>query len=397
MIEISDDILRWIDEHRNEDVVKLRLRYHKLMTPELDFAILQIECRKKAAKKLSETLSNQRFMFPTALSSEQCTSDLLAKYHATLIRQGDRVIDLTSGLGIDVFHMASIASHVTAVEMSPNVADAIEYNAGVLGFENIDAVNADCRYFINATTERFDIAFIDPARRGEGGKRLFALADCEPDITSMLGDISRKCDKLIVKASPMLDVSQVLRELPGTSDVYIIGTHRECKEIVVVANFNESVNETRIHAVTMQGESVFSLDYTLSEEVNAAAEYAMPLAGAYLYEPYPALMKAAPVKLLSERYGVGKLHQNTHLYVSTEIIEDFLGEIFSIEEIIPFSSKEIKVFKEKYPQINVATRNFILSADELKKKLKVKDGGYKRVFGCTTSDGQRVLIVASPI
>lgn len=395
MIDISPEIYMWIEEHQDEDASKLRLRYHKQMTDELDFAILQIECRRKASKKLPETLQNKHFIFPTTLSAEQCTSDLLSSFHATLIEDGVSMVDLTCGLGIDVYHFAQGAKSITAVERNLDIAQAVMYNAGILGFSNINVQNTDCCEFIRNTEHHFDVAFIDPARRGNSGKRLFALSDCEPNVTAILDDIKEKCDKLIIKASPMLDISQVIRDLPRVTEIYAIGTPQECKEIVAIVDFKSSVEKVRVNAVTLDKEKIVKYSFEQNEEQNASPFYAMPQGYEYLYEPYPAIMKVAPFRLLSGKYNVAKLHSNTHLYTSKDIILDFPGEIFKIEDIIPFSSKEIKKFSSQYSKINVATRNFIMPTDDLRRKLKIKDGGDKRVFGCTIFDDSRQLIVVS--
>ena len=185
-MKLTDDLYQWICEHRNDDPSKLRLRLHKQLTPELDFALLQIECRRKAAKQLPDTLANQRFVFPTTLSAEQCTSDLLAQFHSTLVDDGLKLIDLTSGLGIDVFHFAHKANSITAVELNPVVADALSVNAQTLGLDNVSVVNGGCVEYVANCHEHYDVAFIDPARRGANGQRLFALSDCDPDVTAML-------------------------------------------------------------------------------------------------------------------------------------------------------------------------------------------------------------------
>lgn len=393
----TDDLYQWIDEHLKDDPAKLRLRLHKQLTPELDFAILQIECRRKAAKKLPETLSNPQFVFPTALSAEQSTSDLLAQFHSTLVEDSLKLIDLTSGLGIDVFHFAPKAQSITAIELNPIVAEALSLNAVTLGHDNVIVINGNCVEYVANCDIFYDVAFIDPARRGVNGKRLFALSDCEPDVTAMLPSLKKMCRKLIVKASPMLDVTQTLRELPATTHLYVIGTPQECKEIVAIVDFNKEVSEPQIIAVTLGRDFSSKFEFKHLTELHSETTYAIPLEMQYLYEPYPSIMKSAPLKSLSQDYGIDKLHVNTHLYVSDEIVTDFPGEIFKIECIIPFSSKEIKQFKNQYKQINVATRNFIMTADELRRKLGVKDGGNNRVIGCTLCDGSRVLIVVSHI
>lgn len=396
MLVLSEDIIKWIEKHQDDDASELRLRYHKQMTEELDFAILQIECRRKASKKLAETLQNKQFLFPNTLSAEQCTSDLLSKFHAMLIDDGVSMVDLTCGLGIDVYHFAKKAKHVIAVERIPEIAKVVTHNANILGLSNVSMENIDCCEFIKRTDVHFDVAFIDPARRGDSGKRLYALSDCEPDVTVIIDDIKRICDKLIIKVSPMLDISQIKRELSEVSEIYTIGTPQECKEIIAVLDFTAKEESEDIHAVTLTKDEVVKFSFE-QNDLNSVPNYKIPQEQWYIYEPFPSIMKAAPFRLLSEKYNISKLHSNTHLYTSQVCENDFPGEIFKIEKIIPFSSKEIKKFSVQYPQINVATRNFFMSADDLRRKLKVKDGGDKRVFGCTILDGSRQLIIATKV
>lgn len=396
-MELTEEMLGWIDKHYNDDVTRLRLRYHGAQSQEIDFMILQIECRKRASKKLTKTLKNHKFIFPTTLSAEQCTSDDLAEVHANLVR-GDSVLDMTCGLGVDAFAIARKGCSVTAIEINKVVADAARINAKSCGLDNVSIINEDSVKYLHLTPYRYDTIFIDPARRGNDGKRLYALQDCEPDVISILAEIKARCSRLLIKASPMLDVSQVIRELGHVDDIYIIGTLHECKEIVAVVDFDSNCRITKFHSLTIGNDGkVCELPFYESEERSAVAEYGEPIAGEYLYEPYPSVMKAAPMKLLSQKFGMSKLHVNTHLFTSKIIVDRFPGECFVIERVIPFSSKVLKSIKEDYPKINVAVRNFVLTADELKKKLKVKDGGEKRLFGVTTSSNTRVLVIASRI
>ena len=333
------------------------------------------------------------FLFPTALSAEQCTSDILADFHASLIAPGCTMLDLTCGLGIDVYHAARRASEVTAVDMNPEITGAVRHNAAALGHDNITAVTADCREFIKSTDKHYDIVFIDPARRGTNGERRYRLTDCSPDVTSMLDDIAAVADRLILKASPMLDITQVLRELPHTTDIYVTGTSTECKEIVADVIFdNKHTSEPVIHVMT----PMYDFSFTQSEEASATPDYDLPVAGEYLYEPGAAVMKAAPFKLLSQRYGLKKLHPNTHLYHSAARIADFPGETWHIDRVADFSSHEIKTISRQYDRLNIATRNFDMPADTLRKKLKVKDGGAQRLIAATLADNSKAMLLLSP-
>jgi SAM-dependent methyltransferase len=392
--ELSDNIIKWIEEHRNDDTTKLRLSYRKKYDASIyEYAIMQIECRKKAAKKLHNTLKSPHFIFPTTLSAEQCTSDDLAEFHSTLINDGETILDMTAGLGVDAFHLAQKAKYVTAIDLNEDVAEALSINAKALNITNFTGINADSVEYLKNSTKHFDTIFIDPARRGDGGKRLFALSDCQPNVVEVLDLIKRHCDKLIIKASPMLDATQMLRELPETTDLYAIGTRQECKELVAVVDFKNPKATPTLHCITNQCDFAYNHDV----EVDAVAQYGNILDMKYIYEPYPAVMKMQPIKTLSEFFNAIKLHQNTHLYASNEIITNFPGDCYKIERIYPFSSRTLKEVAKEYPRANVAVRNFVLSADELRKRLKIKDDNKYRLYGVTSSNDYRILIVSTPV
>ncbi len=389
---------KFVEEHRKDDVMRLRLKYHGAhdMPFDVDAAITQIECRQKFSKKLAETLrENPHFLFPDVIAGEQCTSDQLANYHASLIAEGERTLDLTAGLGIDCLHFAEKAAKVTAIEINSRKAEALRANlAG-----KAEAECSDCHAYLKTYQgEKYDTAFIDPDRRAEDGSRVYALDQCEPDVTGMTGDIFRVARRLIIKMSPMLDIAHTIALLPTAEKIIALGTRTECKELIAVCGRESIMGEPEIEAVTLLADGRESrMAFSREEELNAEATFSMPKAGEYLYEPYPAVMKAAPFRLLSQRFGVDKLHPNTHLYTSAAIAGNFPGEISVIKEVLPYSSGVIKRIKKSYPKINVAARNFDIPADAVRKKLGVKDGGDKKLTATRAIDGEPILIVAERI
>lgn len=395
--ELNGNIIKWIEEHRNDDTTKLRLSCRKKDDATIyDFAIMQIECRKKVAKKLHTTLQSQNFIFPTPLSAEQCTSDDLAEFHSSLINNRENVLDMTAGLGVDAFHLAQKATQVIAIDINKDVAQALSINANALGITNVTGINADSIEYLKSSTTHFNTIFIDPARRGDGGKRLFALADCQPNVVKHLELIKQHCDKLIVKVSPMLDATQVLRELPETTELYAIGTRQECKELVVVLDFKNPTSTPILHCITLsECENRFS--FTRHEEAVAKSTFENINTAIYLYEPHPCVMKMQPFNILSHKYNTSKLHPHTHIYSSKNYIPEFPGDCYKIEHIYPFSSRIIKEVAKDYPRANIAVRNFILSAEELRKRLKIKDDNKYRLYGVSIANGDRLLIVTSPI
>lgn len=395
-MEYPEEFWKWIESHAGDDTSKLRLSASKWKEPWISDAILQIECRRKSERKLPEAVANPRFLFPTALSAEQSTSERLARFHAGLVGKGETVVDLTAGLGIDAMSIADVASHVTAVDMNPAAAAALIHNAEVMGHDNIDVKNEDCGKFLGKMDANADVAFIDPARRGKNGERLFALADCSPDVTSLMPKIKSHFKRLIVKASPMIDISAAMRELPQAVKLITLGTRAECKELVAVVDFESSVlsEESTIEAVTLLADGAdCHFSFSRREESEAVVEYGNPGVGDLLFIPYPATVKAAPFRLLSERFATRKLSGNTHLYTADGERDGFPGETFTVIEMLPYASSVIKRFASRYPRISVATRNFGMTADALRDKLRVKDGGDKRLIGVTLADGTRRLLV----
>lgn len=392
----------WINDNINADPAALRLKYAGREMPfDVAAAILQIESRRKYAKKLADTLTAfPDFIFPDSLSGEQSTSDLLAEFHASLVPAGTTVVDLTGGLGIDALHIARKAASVTVIERKEELVEALKYNAAGLGVKNITAVHGDCREFAAkaiASGARFDVAFIDPARRSSDGSRVWALEGCEPDVVAMLPELSKLCRKLIIKASPMLDISHTIAELnPRPAEVIALGTSTECKELMAVVDFNENPQEDKviIRAVTLTRDQATDFSFTRHDETTAnALPASAPTEGGYIYEPYPAVMKAGGAAILSQDFGVSPFHANTRLFHSIELKRDFPGQILKIIRVLPYASKHIKRFRREYPRISVTARNFGMTADALRAKLGVSDGGTLRLFGVTDYRGERILIV----
>ncbi len=384
---------KWIEENLLSDPLALRLKEGKGEGKEL--AILQIECRQRGAKKLPQTLACPRFLFPTALSVEQCSSDLLAGFHSSFANEGESVLDLTAGLGIDAIHFARKASRVTAVERDPQLAQALRENCKTLGIGNLEVLCGDCREFLSSTSESFDLAFIDPSRRGAQGQRLFALKDCSPDVAAMTSMIQKRCRRLLLKASPMLDPTQTLRELPQATALYAAGTAAECRELLALADFASTNAAPLLHCATLGKEGMKLFTFTALEERSAQAAYSLPKEGEFLYEPYASVMKMQPVKLLCQRYGAFKLHKNTHLYASQEMIGDFPGEPLRILEIRGFSRRALTEISKRYPRLEIAVRNFPVPAEELRKRMKAKEGRDTRLVAATLMDGSLKLIICA--
>lgn len=398
MEHITEKFWQWVDGHRNDDPAKLRLKYHGAEVDGVDIplAVTQIECRKKFGTKLAETLaSNPHFLFPGTINGEQATGDRLAQWHASLISADSRVADLTSGLGIDVMHLARNGCRITALERDQPVAQALAYNAATAKLDNVTVICEDSTEWIRQQADSlYDWLFIDPARRAADGSRVFDLADCAPDLTELQTQMLRVSPAYVAKLSPMLDISRTVSQLKGVVKVYVAGTATECKELVVTVK-RDNTEFQGVEAVTiLPGGEVHTIAFTNDEERQAEVSYGMPKAGDWLLEPYPAVMKAAPHRLLCSLASATKIAPNTHVYFAPQPGDNSLGRWLRIEAVLPYSSGEIKRFKRRWPEALVAERNFGLSAQALRAKLAVKDGGDTRVLGVSDAQERRWLIVA---
>lgn len=386
----------WIEEHIDDDPAALRLKYAG-KTGAFDYAqaIVQIECRRRFGSKLRRTLASiPGFMFASALAGEQASSDILAAFHATLCKGACTAVDLTAGLGIDALTLAHTGVGVTAIERNELLADTLRYNAAQAGLEKrMTVINADCRDFAAHCTQHFDVAFIDPARRADDGSRIFALGQCSPDVVAMLPELLRIASRVIIKASPMLDISAVLNSLPVVPErVIAAGTPTECKELIIVIN-QPATAETIIGAVALSENSSQTFDYRQGEETAAPwPEFGMPKAGDYILEPYPAVMKTGAFRLLCERYALKMMNPNTALLYCATVPDHFPGFVMPVEAVEPFSSSVLKRLRKAKEPMEIAVRNFGMTAAALRAKIGAPEGGTRRMYGVTARDNTRLLI-----
>lgn len=411
---------QFVSSHLTDDCAALRLKYlgktqakHPAQgtdgtadctVSDYRLAITQIECRQRFGKKLTATLPRfDRFLFATVLAGEQCTSDTLAAWHATLVAPGLAVVDMTAGLGIDILHLASKAVTAVAVERQQALADALVWNAKGLGADNLTVLCGDSMELLAQRKLTGNVLFADPARRADDGARVFALADCEPDARRIV-ELARECGfaRVILKLSPMLDITATARDLPACTDIYAVGTRTECKELVATVDLNAdspTANDVNVHAVTLTGvddESPVTLSCPLQALSGALPQPAagMPKAGDWVTEPWPAVMKAAAYNVYCNEYGLTPVSANSHVFWSTDKPATAAGQARRVIDVVPWQSRNIKRFKSRYPLAQVAVRNFGMSAEALRQRLDVRQGnGAVRVIGVTDAAGNRQLIV----
>ena len=380
------DTRQFIEEHLNDDVHELALK-HSNAKVDMALALRQIEARQLLRKKVPSWSNNPDLLFPAHLSIEQCSSEASANYKASLMKGGS-FADLTGGLGIDCYYISQNFQHSDYVEHNPELCALARHNYEVLGAKTMVVHNDSAEVFLNQC-EPLDCLFIDPARRDVHGRKVVSVSDCTPNVVELQDLMLRKAKRVMVKLSPMLDISQALKELRHVKEIHVVAVSNECKELLFIMEpaFDDEPTYTCVNLETRQPAVTFSME----EERVAILQLAKEL-GHYLYEPNVALMKGGCYKMLSQRYALKKLHRNSHLYTSDSLIQDFPGRIFEVDGWAIYGKKAKDLLKD-VDKASIAVRNFPMTVAEIRKSLKINDGDQTYLFATTLSDERKVIIL----
>ena len=357
------------------------------MTDEHIFLARQTEGRKIIANKLPSWAENMSILFPVKISLEQCSSEATAIYKAGLV-SGESLVDLTGGFGVDCSFLSKNFSSVDYVEQNEELCQIAEHNFAALGL-NIRVNNAESVSFL-VDMPSVDCIYIDPARRDIKGKKTADLSLCSPNLLEIRDILLEKCNTLLIKLSPMFDISSALEVFPECKQVHVVSVKNECKELLLLVE-GGFCGETEIVCVDLDELGITSVASNLRKEKGEIIGYFAPKA--YLYEPNASIMKAGLFKTVANKYNVQKLHPSTHLYTSEELVPNFPGRSFEIKRVTKVQKKEIQDIEKA----NLSTRNFPGNVADLRKKLKLKDGGDVYIFACTLNDNSKVLIICEKI
>lgn len=398
---LRPDVQDYIKRHENDDVRVLALKKRPDPSWNASLVLDQIKVRQNAKDKSPEWHDTDGIIFPSSHDFEQSSSRPCALYKASLV-EGNKFADLSAGTGIDSYYFSKRFGSGVCVEKSKGSSEILEHNMAALHRAGklsaaVKVLCSEAEAFVK-TMEYIDFAYIDPQRRDESRKGIYRLSDGSPDIGRFLPDLKEKTGLIMIKASPRLDIHQAIETLGPVKAVHVVQWDGDCKEVLYVLegrrpdhSMQDRGSETGGSLVTAvqiddEGQPVVTFSYRIQDEKDVRIEYAMP--EKYIYEPGPAFQKAGGFKNIAVHYGVKKLHPHTHLYTSENPVEGFPGKRHEILDIVSPKSGFAGFHKAE-----IALRNFPGTEKDLRKRLKLSDGGDRRIYACTLANGEKRLIV----
>lgn len=390
MIELlhRDDVRDFIRKNERENPAQLMLNAPVGQDFPLKEAVAQIAARQKAKQKLPEWYNTEGIIFPPAISMEQCSSELTAIFKAQLL-SGKTLVDLTGGSGIDSYYFSKHFDQVHFIERQSYLCDLAKHNFTILEANNITVYSNDGLDYLAANQEEIDLIYLDPARRDDKKNKVYRLMDCQPDITLIQNALFKKCNHILLKAAPMLDLNAAIMKLSGVKKVWVVAVENECKELLLLME-KGWLEEPIIEAVNIKSRAVVNyFSFTKTEEANSAIELSMP--SKFIYEPNAAILKAGGFRSIAIRYDLKKLHPNSHLYTSGSFIEGFPGrsfELISVEH--PYSRNLQELIPEN--KANITSRNFPETVAAIRRRTKIKEGGDIYIFATTLLDRKPVFL-----
>jgi hypothetical protein len=386
---MNNETRQFILDNINADVHSLALLASRFPLVDMPLAIRQINGKQKTKGKIPTFFNNEELLFPIQLSLEQSSSELTARYKAELCG-GHSLVDLTGGFGVDCYFISENFHQVTYVEQNEELCDLAKLNFQVLNRTNIQVIHSDSIHFLKKSG-KVDWLFVDPARRNNSGKKVVLLSDCEPNIPQFYALLMEKASRIMIKLSPMMDISAAVRELPATSEIYILSVDNECKEVLLLL---EDKPKQRIKITTVnfvKNNNIQHFQFYQDEEAETVQTFANSIE-TYLYEPNASILKSGAFKLIGQKFGLHKLHINTHLYTSTALIPNFPGRTFEVKQVTGNSRKDFKELAATYPKANLTVRNYPQKTDELRKKLSISEGGDAYLFACKLWNNEKTII-----
>ncbi len=376
--KISKEIQSFINANLDADLHSLLLKKSPFSEISMKDIVQQIKGRKVAEKKFPFLLK-EGIVFPPNLNLEQASSEATGNYKAKLV-SGKKMLDLTTGFGIDAYFISQHFDEISLVEQNLELIEIVENNWKVLN-KKANFINQELEFFLDKNEQEFDLVYLDPARRDENKNKVFLLEDLSPNLLEIQEEILKISQKILIKLSPLIDISYLISELKNIAEIHIVAVKNDVKELLVLINSKEISERILVRCVNLETDEQ---DFSFYFDEMSAAKSTFNDQGKYLFIPNNSILKAGAFHLISKRFGLKKIHQNSHLYLSNEKKENFPGRIL---EVISIDAKELKK-GEKY---NIISKNHPLKPEEIKKKYKLQDGGNQYLIFTQSEKGKIIL------
>ena len=386
---MNEATLEFIRIHADEDVRQLAFLGKKNPEVNMAYALDQIAGRQKARVKIPSWASIDGIVYPPHISMEQCSSEQTARYKARIAGNGEKIVDLTAGFGVDMAFMSAGFKQAVHVEMQPQLCAISSENYKHLGLNHVQVVCNDGVGYLHQM-EHADLIFIDPARRDQHGARTYGIADCTPNVLEIIDEMLQKADRVMIKLSPMLDWQKTVADVGNVSQVHIVSVGNECKELLLEVKKGK---DEKVKVFCVNDDQVFSYEIGETHPFTPSPLHSFT----FLYEPNASVMKAGCFNLISHRFGITQPDANSHLFLSDKLVEGFPGRGFVIERVSTMNKRELKEALAGIDKANVAVRNFPLSVADLRKRLKLKDGGDVYIFATTDAKKGHLVMVCRKI
>ncbi|MBU2527260.1 MAG: class I SAM-dependent methyltransferase [Bacteroidetes bacterium] len=382
----------YIEEQIDADIQALSLKGFPFSDIPASRLASQIAGKKIAKTKFPSWFSQRNLIFPEKINLEQTSSEATAVFKASLF-SGEKMVDLTGGWGVDAYWFSQRFEKVFYCERNRDLREIVSHNFQTLHADNIQIADSDAWTWLHQTHETVDLIYLDPSRRSDSGKKVYKLQDCEPDVKAWKAVLLTKSENVLIKTSPLLDITQTLVDLENVKNVWVVSVNREVKELLfhLQRDFSE---EPTIHVCDTEDEITDAFNFLWTEESATDCSYALPQS--YLYEPFPGIMKSGGFKVFAHRYGLQKLHSNSHLYTSQDLVVGLPARSFKIEEVCPFQKKQLKR-EWAHKACNISVRNFKMTVAEIRKQFKIKDGGDVYLFFTTDKNQKAIMLNCSKI
>lgn len=387
---VRPDVQAYLEEHCHTPIATFIFKGSPFSDITIQELAQQLEGKRRIKSKLPLWYKTKGILFPPKINIEQTSSQATAQYKASLMK-GNSIIDITGGLGIDCYHFSKVIAQVTHVEMNEELSAFAKANFETLGATEITTIIGDGIQYLSDQVTTYDTIYVDPGRRTDIKGKVFMLKDCLPNVPEYLDLLLSKCATLWIKTAPILDITAGLNELTNVSEIHIVAVKNEVKELLWRIDSIPS-KETVIHTINCINNTTNTTSFTLQELYDTEATYNTPKT--YLYEPNASLLKSGAFNWVSSHYSIDKLHQHTQLYTHDELIS-FPGRCFKIKQVVPYNKQIKKALAIKKAHITI--RNFNISVVELRKKLKITDGGDVYLFFTTLLGNQKVVLVCDKI